>query len=209
MRRLIILTAAAALLSLFCTSAYCHKIRVFAYGEGDTIVGEASFSGGKKAKETAITVTDQSTGKQLLTTKTDSEGKFSFTIPEVARQKQMNMLIIAEAGEGHRNEWLLEAADYIPGAENSPSSAVSQNDEPEETDSPSAAPPAVSISEETIRRIVDESVAKQLSPIKRTLAEIKERKPKIQDILGGLGYIIGLTGIAAYMKSQKGATHDS
>lgn len=210
MRKLFTTILAAILLGLFCTSAYCHKIRVFAYSEGDTIIGEASLSGGKKARETSIIVTDKASGRQLLTTKTDSSGQFAFPVPEEARNSRMALLIIADAGEGHRNHWLLEAADYLPDAENT--STTVNPDAGKSTPPPVAqvlTPPTASFDEERLRRIIEESVASQLGPIKRQLAEASEKRITLQDILGGLGYIIGLAGTAAFIKSQKGDRHES
>jgi nickel transport protein len=52
--------------------------------------------------------------------------------------------------------------------------------------------------EQTLERVLD----KKLSPILRMLAESREQGPKVSDVLGGIGYIIGLVGIAAYFKGK-------
>ena len=210
MRKLFIAITTATLLGLFCIPAYCHKIRVFAYSEGDTIIGETSLSGGKKAQQTTIIVSDKVSGRQLLTTKTDDNGLFSFPVPEEARENRLALLIIADAGEGHRNQWLLDAADYLPeaGDESTTDNAGVQESAAPPIE-PASTPSAPALEEERLRLIIEESVAGQLSPIKRQLAEMSEKKISLQDILGGLGYIIGLAGIAAYFKSQKGERHDS
>ena len=36
----------------------------------------------------------------------------------------------------------------------------------------------------------------------RTLAEMQEQKVRLTDVLGGIGYIIGLVGVAAYFKRK-------
>jgi nickel transport protein len=36
----------------------------------------------------------------------------------------------------------------------------------------------------------------------RALAEMQERKIRLTDVLGGLGYIFGLVGVAAYFKRK-------
>jgi nickel transport protein len=202
-------TAFVALLTLFllATNCHAHKVRVFAYGDGDNIVGETSFNGGRTPKNVEIFVENAGDGSSLLTTLTDEEGRFSFPIPEIARKQQLNLRIVVNVGEGHRNEWLLEANEYLP-------EATAQS-------APVATPPIVEesvprltavttgsepykVNEDLLRRIVEESIEKQLGPVKRMLAENRERKVSLQDILGGLGYIFGLAGIAAYLKSKKG-----
>lgn len=49
-----------------------------------------------------------------------------------------------------------------------------------------------------MERIVEEKAA----PIMKKLLKIEEQmqKPSLQDIIGGLGYIIGLMGIGIYFK---------
>ena len=36
----------------------------------------------------------------------------------------------------------------------------------------------------------------------RMLAEMQEQKVRLTDVLGGLGYIFGLVGVAAYFKRK-------
>lgn len=196
MKKLILLLV---LLLLPCTAS-AHKIRVFAYAEGDLVKGEASFNGGKSARNIEILVTDNTTAKTILTVKTDESGEFSFPISAAMKEAQLDMLIIANAGEGHRNDWLLQAADYLPDV-----AAAHIDKQPiEKTQSTTPTTGPTGVDEKTLKRIVDQSVAEQLGPIKRLLIERNEKKVSLQDIIGGIGYIIGLAGLAALMKSKKG-----
>ena len=52
--------------------------------------------------------------------------------------------------------------------------------------------------EQTLERALD----KKLSPMLRMLAESRDQGPKLSDVLGGIGYIIGLVGLAAYFKGK-------
>ena len=47
-------------------------------------------------------------------------------------------------------------------------------------------------------------VEKKTAPIMKKLLKIEEemQKPSIQEILGGIGYILGLMGIGIYFKSK-------
>jgi nickel transport protein len=37
----------------------------------------------------------------------------------------------------------------------------------------------------------------------KSLADMRQRGPSLTDILGGIGYIIGLVGVAAYVSSKR------
>ena len=53
-----------------------------------------------------------------------------------------------------------------------------------------------------IERIVDAALDAKLSPIKRMLAEQAEAGPNLRDIIGGIGWIFGLIGVAAYFRRR-------
>ena len=82
-------------------NALAHKVTVFAWVEGDTVLGESKFSGGRKAQNSEIIVRDMN-GKELLRTRTNDKGDFSFPIPE-----KTAMRIELIAGMGHKAEWTI------------------------------------------------------------------------------------------------------
>jgi len=185
-------------------TANAHKLRIFAWSEGDVIYGETAFSGNRKPKNAEIVVQEAKSHAVLLTTRTDDQGKFHFTIPQKASQEQLDLLLIGNAGEGHRGEWHLPAAEYL---------SLSLLAEPE--GGQRSAPPAtaqisssadqatiVSVDEQLLRRIVDEELEKKLAPLKHMLAENSQKVPDLQDILGGIGYILGLAGIFAWLQAE-------
>jgi nickel transport protein len=93
-------------------SVNAHRVNVFAWIEGDTVHVESKFSGGKRVKAGKITVLD-SEGGELISGMTNENGEFSFKIP-----KKTDLKIVVEAGEGHRGEWSINAADIeMPASE--------------------------------------------------------------------------------------------
>jgi len=50
---------------------------------------------------------------------------------------------------------------------------------------------------------VDAIVKREVEPIKRMLAELHDSGPTMADIFGGIGWIFGLFGVAAYMQSRR------
>jgi len=164
--------------------AYAHKVYVFAWVEAGKIYTESYFSGNKKVKNGQIEVFDSS-GQKLLEGKTDEQGLFSFLPPG-----KEDLRIILNAGMGHR-------AEYLLGAEQIPKSAVRKSEPAKEKGD-------LDVSTEQIREVVDQALKERLKPIERRLAAMeKERGPGITEVLGGIGYIIGLMGIVLYFKSRR------
>jgi len=177
--------------------SYAHKIRVFAWIAGDTVTVESGFSGGRPLVAGLVEVEDATTGNNLLKGKTNDSGVFTFSLAETVRQKGTALRIIVSGGEGHRNEWLLETKDHQGGAGVDTTVAA--------TPTPSLATPvpADQANIEHLTRIFDQLLEEKLAPIRRSLAQAEDQKPKLTDILGGIGYIVGIAGIISWMKSRK------
>lgn len=216
MKRFAPILAITLLLCMAAATSFAHKVRVFAYVEGSDIVGETAFSGGKSAQNVAIEIYNEADHVLLTETRSNEKGEFSLPIPDLALEQRLDLLIVVNGGDGHKNSWLLKAEEYLPPsptsdqgqaavpaaptAESSSPAAVEGEDDPA---LPGTAAAQQLLSEETLRRIVDESVEKQLRPVKHMLAENREKRVSLQDIIGGFGYIFGLAGIAAYFSSRK------
>ena len=54
-----------------------------------------------------------------------------------------------------------------------------------------------------IQEIIDTSLDKKLRPITEMLADSMECGPGLTEIMGGIGYIIGLVGIALYFSNRR------
>lgn len=61
---------------------------------------------------------------------------------------------------------------------------------------------AESLTQADVERIVNSALDAKLAPIKRTLLEQVEAGPGLREIIGGIGWIFGLVGVAAYFKSR-------
>ncbi len=56
---------------------------------------------------------------------------------------------------------------------------------------------------QVLEEVVNMALERQLAPIKEMLTELTIRQPTLPDILGGLGYILGLFGLWAYFLSKR------
>jgi len=199
--------------------AIAHKVTVFAWVNGDTAFVESKFAGGRKVKEGEVVVSD-SEGNQLLKGKTNDEGEFSFKIP-----KKTALTVTIIAGMGHQGEWTIPAEEIgeLAGKETKPDDLslkvkssegnmvvgannylplLSNEDEPQvNTTAPTKESSTPDIDE--IQAAVEKALDKKLKPVMKILTESQERKPTFTDIFGGIGYILGLMGIAAYFNFRR------
>lgn len=184
-------------------NALAHKVTVFAWVEGDTVLGEGKFSGGKKVQKSEIIVWDLN-GKELLRTRTNTKGEFSFPIPA-----KTAMRIELIAGMGHKAEWTipLEDIDETAAAKSAQDAGTPPLAPPGNTAPEQAAHPAVSIDPARLEAIVEKAVTKALNkkitPLTKMVADLEQKGPTMNEILGGIGYIFGLMGVAMYFSSRK------
>lgn len=191
------------LIPMLCSPCLAHKVRIFAWQDGDNIITESKFSGGRAAQNATVSVIATKTGQTLLSGKTDTAGIFQFPVPKTDAKE---LQIIVDGGDGHKNSWDYTLEDSSATGDSPPQPAVSNPSSQAPLQAPSAQTtepnlPAVTAVE--LSRIIDTALDKKLAPIKRTLAENSEKSPTLQDILSGIGYILGLAGIAAYMQARK------
>ena len=177
-------------------SAFAHKVNIFAYVEGEKIYTESYFNDGKKCVDSKIEVFDNRENK-LLEGLTDEEGMFSFEIPpEDAIDGDLRIVLVASMG--HRAEYIIrtdelgKVAELIEEKIEEPVSAVS--------------PEVSSFDLKEIQLLIENALDEKLELIMREMREIKksqEDKISLTDIVGGIGYIIGIFGIIAYFLSRK------
>lgn len=186
--------------------AFAHKVSIFAWVEGDTVYTQSKFSKGKRAKNSSVIVFDLE-GNKLLEGKTDDNGEFSFKIP-----KQTALKVVLKASMGHMAEWTIPVEEINP-------EAVSNVKDSYETafqsrsDVPGRNQPVSSeshgISRQEIKKLIDESLDRKLAPIMNMLADSYGGDPSLTEIIGGIGYIFGLVGVAMYFTSRRKRNHDS
>jgi nickel transport protein len=186
-------------------SSCAHRVNVFAWVEGDTVFVEGRFSGGKMVKSGEVVVMD-SQGERLVTGQTNDQGEFSFKIP-----KRTDLRILLIAGQGHQGEWNIHAAEMenLPLTKTSQESVANtkQSQQRKAISQPSVNTriPALQtpFNPDELEAVIETVLDRKLRPISRTLADMRQGGPSVQDIFSGIGYILGLVGIAAYIQSRK------
>jgi nickel transport protein len=186
-------------------SVSAHNVTVFAWVDGDTIHTQSKFSGGKRVKNAPILVYDFK-DVLLLEGKTDENGMFSFKIPQ-----KTSLKIVSKASMGHLAVWKLRAEE-LGEAESKTAVQPIGMKAPPVTDSGSAGieknvdvfeSTKISLGKREIEEIINASLDKKLRPITQMLADAMNQKPGLTEIMGGIGYILGIVGIALYFANRK------
>jgi nickel transport protein len=180
------LTLTVILLSLLANApeALAHRVNIFAYLEGGDIQVECAFNKSQKVRQGAVTVFDTVTNQQVVNGFTDDAGIFRFPVPQNIDGHGLRIHI--NAGEGHQSEWIMSADTLAAGQ-------FERISTEEITLTPSA---------EDLERIINNSLDTKLAPLKQMLAEQFNSGPKISEIIGGIGWIFGLVGVAAYFRRR-------
>ncbi|CCO24651.1 hypothetical protein [Maridesulfovibrio hydrothermalis] len=180
------------------SNSYAHRVNVFAYLEGDKIYTESYFSKKKRVHQGKVEVFNTADGNLLLTGKTDDDGNFNFPLPEETKKSRSGLLIALYASEGHRGEWTIPADELFPD--------MAQGEEAELSTT-------TNISAETGDQIPSTEIAplytelKELNAkvetLKRLMIDQQKNGPGANEIFSGIGYILGLFGVAAFFISRK------
>ncbi|WP_027368790.1 hypothetical protein [Desulfocurvibacter africanus] len=189
-----------------------HRVTVFAWVDGDTVRTTSQFSRNNKVHSGLIEVMDAATGELLVSGRTNNQGEFSFEIPPAVRARGMDLRVALKAGEGHAGEWIVPAAEYMVQAgavsmKQSEQTEMSGQAKPVETSGQAGADPAVtpqvSADMQAIEQAVERALERKLAPVTRMLAEQMQAGPSVPEIVGGIGWLVGLAGIGAWLAARK------
>jgi nickel transport protein len=186
--KLIASAVLACLLALAALSpAHAHRLRVFATVEQGVITGYAYFVGGARATGASVVFRD-SGGRELHRATADSRGGFSWK-----PAKPQTIRISVDAGEGHVGTIVIDGARL---AGDRAEGAV-------ETESEQSAAELLSPAQrETIEAAIDAAVARHTRPLMEKF-EAMETRTRFNDIVGGIGMIIGVAGAAMWAMSRR------
>ena len=184
-RSVIYVVGLILLISLTASAALAHKVNIFAYVEGETVHTESYFNDGTKCSNASVFVYDPS-GKRLVEGTTDAKGVFNF--PYSGRHP---LRIVLEASMGHRAEHVLEVG---------PADAVATLERTADTPLADGGDDAIQI-----QAAVEAALDRKLSPLIAKLDRLQKAQEQvgIRDIIGGIGYIVGLMGLAVYLRQRR------
>ena len=193
---------------VFCAMpAWAHKVMIFAWVEGDTVYTQSKFSGGKKVRNSTVVVYDKQRN-QLLEGKTDERGEFSFKVP-----RKTDLKIVLKASMGHMAEWTIPAKEIAAVDDKAKGNAseigvgVATKDAALSTDTERSMElpgvTAVGLNRQQVKALIDASLDRKLAPIQKMLTDSLDHGPTVTEVIGGIGYIFGLVGVAMYFSSRR------
>lgn len=190
--RLIAATLLAGLLALLALSpAEAHRLRVFATVQQGEISGYAYFVGGARAKGASV-VFRTGANRELHRMKADANGAFKWRpdAPQTIR-------IVVNAGEGHVGRLVIDRARF------SGRRSDAGPDGEETTQATAAMGESLSAPDrETIEAAVDAAVERHTRPLMEAF-ETMETRMRFNDIVGGIGMIVGVAGAAMWGLSRR------
>lgn len=208
--------ALAALVCLAAVPAAAHRVNVFAYAEGDTVHVECSYSRSDRVRFGEVIVKNAATGQIFLTGKTDEQGNFAFAVPADVRKAKADLAIELKAGEGHQNETIVKADEYLvapPAATSAAPTAVPAPAPTAQAAAPAVAPAAApaattapaaaAMDPAALRAVVEQAVEVKIAPIRKMLVDEKEKGPGLAEIAGGIGWLVGIAGLLAYVRCRR------
>ncbi|MBX9757394.1 MAG: hypothetical protein K2Y29_01370 [Beijerinckiaceae bacterium] len=179
--------AAAIALLLACIAAspaHAHRLRVFATVEQGGISGYAYFVGGARAKGASVVFRDQG-DRELHRASADAQGAFVWK-PEA----QQTIKVVVDAGEGHVATLVMDRARFLGGR-----AAVDEQEREENS-------MLTSTQRDMIEASVDAAVARHARPLMEAF-EAMEARLRFNDIVGGIGMIMGIAGAAMWALSRR------
>ena len=171
-------------------AAEAHSVYIFAYPDNSQICTSSYFSARNKVRGGLVRMSAAS-GELLAEAQTDEQGQACFPPPESGQ----DLVFTVEAGDGHRAEFKLSASD-IESAKASESGRESIG----------LGEAAGAASDIYAGGLTSDDLRQALSPIMRKLAEMEsEQKSRVnlKDIIGGLGWLIGLAGAGLWAAGRK------
>ncbi len=176
--------------------AHAHRVIVFAWVEGDTVHTESTFSNGRTVHGGTIEVYDAAE-TLLLKGTTDDQGRFAFPVPAGGDLK-----VVVQAGMGHTAQWIVGADETDRGS--GPAAATSARtfaDAGEQGASTTDAAGTSCVDARAVEQIVRKALDNRFAAMEARLAA--QQPSQWRDVVAGLGYILGLVGLVAYMRHRK------
>lgn len=180
--------------------ASAHRLKVFATVEDGAVAGYGFFVGGGRVQGATVIMRGPD-GKDLWRGETGEEGRFSWH-PD----NPMPVTVIIDSRDGHVAEATI-AADRFAGAVQAQEPGLATAEQVATTGGTApamscAATPDAAALAAMVDRAADKAVERQLRPLLEAYEE-SSGAIRFNDIVGGVGMIIGMAGIGMWALSRR------
>lgn len=165
---------AALTLAVVGVGAHAHGLRISVQPQVDALAGQVLYADGSPARDERVALFDGAGKTPVATTVTDADGRF-----RVGAVAGRTYRVVAQGDEGHRAEAsvVLAPAATVPGAAGA--------------SDPSASAAGLSA-----------AIRAEIAPLRADLARLEQRI-RLSDLIGGVGFLVGLFGFMAWFKSRR------
>jgi len=198
---------------------FAHRVNIFCWVEGGKIFCDSKYPSGEKVKKGKVNLIDMTTHQTIASKITDNQGKVEFPVTSQMLKNKHDIQAEILAGMGHRNTWKISYSELSSSGEqeqtttNTETNFLADQEKPNDSVLPwdqSPTPAKVKGSSTTapacsptqLKRLMEKTLDKKLNPILEKLTLLQERKITFYDVFAGIGYILGLMGIAMYFLSK-------
>ncbi len=178
--------------------ARAHRIFVYGYTSGEDLVVQCSWGNDRPVVHGKVQLLDPKSGKILATGISNQQG--ISRLPRPRTVPATGLLVVLEAGSGHRAVWKMDPQDLGVQSNTTVSSPPRQTAPAQ----PDTLPPASGdLDKQALARLIDASVARQIAPLQAMLARHVNRGPTLESILGGIGWLVGIGGLLAALRARE------
>ncbi len=186
------------LILVLASTVLAHQVRVFAYSSGDAVIVEAFIGNNQPLHNGEVIVTSSTDEKSLYQGQTDNQGRFQFPRPQLPLNNSLTITV--DAGQGHKGYWTLHPEDFSQGS----LPPTQGQHAPVPQASPNSIEPSLSPTEQQqLAELVAQAVAREVEPLKVMLAKEMSKGPSLQEIIGGIGWLIGIGGLLIALKKKQ------
>lgn len=195
-RSLLLLACCLALPS----AAEAHKFLVTAWTEGDVLLVESAFGDGSTGAGAEVTVKDLASGQVLMQGVADKDGMLSLPLTKTVRKAGNDLQVTADGGQGHLATCSVPADEFtLPNSASTQPGATTPHDKIRLDDAGDSRMDA-DLLKQLVRQEIGAVVQEQLQPLRRELRALQKQGPSVADIVGGIGWILGLAGVAVLVR---------
>ena len=199
----------ALLMFLIAPITAAHNVVSGVYADGMMIEGEIGYSNGDMAEAGSVVKVFGGDGVLITELVLGEGGVFLYEAKSATKH-----IFKANLSAGHVAKMIVEADEIHPPMGEISSVVTKPEKENEANTEPKSKAPMNSnltskgatlgngITTDQLESIVRSAVAQQIRPLQKELKAYKE-KVMLRDIAGGLGFIFGLFGVAAWMASRR------